>query len=190
MENYSESLKRKFPAKQEFIDRMKLLLKQETDDFFKISYTQTPDSIRCNTLKISPEKLIQRLRRYGWDITQPYKEFPEIMIVRNNKPGELGKSKEHLLGYFYVQDISSMLPILILKPNSNDTLLDLCASPGSKTTQSAALMNNRGAIVANEVNLGRIGILSSNLERCGVTNTIITRKEGAALCNNLIKKLT
>jgi 16S rRNA (cytosine1407-C5)-methyltransferase len=110
------------------------------------------------------------------------------MIVKNNRPGELGKSKEHLLGYFYVQEISSMLPIMVLNPTEDDSFLDLCASPGSKTTQAAAYMNNRGNIIANEVNLGRVGILSSNLERCGVTNTIITRKDGISLCNNLQKK--
>lgn len=185
---YSESLKRRFPAKQEFVDRMRLLLGDEVDDFMKICYTETPDSIRCNTLKISPEKLKVRLEKYGWKINQPYMEYPEIMIVEKNGPGELGKSKEHLLGYFYVQEISSMLPILVLQPNSDDTLLDLCASPGSKTTQAAASMKNCGNIIANEVNMGRIGILSSNLERCGVTNVVVTRKDGVSLCNNLIKK--
>jgi len=100
----------------------------------------------------------------------------------------LGKSKEHLLGYFYVQEISSMLPMLVLQPCEGDVLLDLCASPGSKTTQAAAMMGNGGSIVANEVSMGRLGILSSNLERCGVMNTVVTRKEGVAFCNKLLNK--
>ena len=62
---------------------------------------------------------------------------------------------------------------------------DLAAAPGSKTTQMASEMKNTGTIIANEISLGRIKILASNLERCGVTNTIITRKEGAALCKRL-----
>lgn len=188
-ENYSEYLKRKYPPKKEFVKRIKVLIGEEdAKKFFDISYTQTPNSIRCNTLKISPDKLKKRLIDYKWEVKQPFKEYPEIFIIKNTKPGEIGNSKEHLLGYFYVQEISSMLPILALNPKPDEVFLDLCASPGSKTTQAASVMQNKGTIIANEVNLGRIGILNSNLERCGVTNTIVSRKEGVALCNNLFKK--
>jgi len=189
-DNYSKYLKEKYPAKEGFVKRMEMLLgKKETKDFFEISYTQTPNSIRCNTLKISPEELKIRLTDYGWKIKQPLKGFPEVMIIENKlKPGEIGKSKEHLLGYYYVQEISSMLPMLILRPEPHDLILDLCASPGSKTTQAAAMMKNTGTIIANEISMGRIGILNTNLERCGVMNTVVTRKEGVALCNRIKKK--
>jgi len=186
---YSEYLKEKFPAKEGFVQRMEALLgKEETKEFFEISYTPTPNSIRCNTLKIAPAELKERLEGYGWKITQPYSEFPDIMIIEGNKPGEIGNSKEHLLGYFYVQEISSMLPMLVLQPKVGEVILDLCASPGSKTTQAAAMMENTGTIVANEISMGRISILNSNLERCGVMNTIVTRREGVAFCNTLLKK--
>jgi len=188
--SYSEYLKEKFPAKEEFVNRMeKLLGKEDAAAFFDISYTKCPTSIRCNTLKIEPDDLIKRLRDYGWSVRQPFEDFPEIMIVdKGLKPGDLGKTKEHLLGYYYVQEISSMLPMMALKPEEGDHVLDLCASPGSKTTQAAAMMNNGGFILANEISMGRIGILNSNLERCGVMNTIVTRKEGVALCERLLKK--
>lgn len=189
-EQYSEYLKRRFPAKEGFIKRMEVLLgKRGAKDFFNISYTKCPSSIRCNTLKMKPEDLIKRLKNYGWKVRQPMDGFPEIMVIDSGpKPGDLGKTKEHLLGYYYVQEISSMLPMLALKPESGDFVLDLCASPGSKTTQGAAMMKNEGFILANELNMGRIGILNSNLERCGVMNTIVTRKEGVALCERLAKK--
>jgi len=80
-----------------------------------------------------------------------------------------------------------MLPILALNPQSNEFILDLFASPGSKTTQIAAKMNNQGTIIANDLKIERIKILSSNLERCGVTNTIITRNDAIALCSKLSK---
>jgi NOL1/NOP2/sun family putative RNA methylase len=108
------------------------------------------------------------------------------MIIENELgPGEIGRSLEHLLGYYYVQDIASMLPVLTLEPKPNELILDLAAAPGSKTTQIAAKMKNTGTIIANDVSLGRIKILSSNTERCGASNIIITRKEGAALCKRL-----
>ncbi len=188
--SYSEYLKEKFPPKEKFVKRMEVLLGEAgAKEFFEISYTKTPVSIRCNSLKISVEDLKSRLENYGWEIKQPFEEFPEVMIIKSKlKPGELGKTKEHLLGYYYVQEISSMLPILVLKPKSGDFVLDLCASPGSKTTQAAAMMENEGFILANEFSMGRIGILNSNLERCGVMNTIVSRKEGVALCERLLKK--
>jgi NOL1/NOP2/sun family putative RNA methylase len=186
---YSEYLKEKFPPKEGFITRMEALLgKEGAKEFFEISYTPTPNSVRCNTLKITPTELKERFEGYGWKVRVPYKEFPEIMILEGTKPGEIGNSKEHLLGYFYVQEISSMLPMLVLRPSPEEVVLDLCASPGSKTTQAAAMMENSGTIIANEISLGRIGILNSNLERCGVMNTIVTRREGVALCNTLLKK--
>ena len=221
---YSQYLKDKFPPKEGFVKRMEALLGEaDAKKFFEISYTKTPSSIRCNTLKISVEELKKRLEDYGWKIKQPFVsggkssaslekfdsgnrkgssqsdgevhaergglEFPEVFIIENKlKPGELGKTKEHLLGYYYIQEISSMLPMLALKPEAGEMILDLCASPGSKTTQAAAMMENSGTIIANELSMGRIGILNSNLERCGVMNTIVTRKEGVALCNRFLKK--
>ncbi len=97
-------------------------------------------------------------------------------------PGELGRAIEHLLGYYYIQEIASMLPVLVLNPKPHERVLDLCASPGSKTTQIAARMENTGLLIANEVKFGRIKILAANTERCGVMNVIMTRKDGIALC--------
>lgn len=78
-----------------------------------------------------------------------------------------------------------MLPVLVLNPSPGEFVLDLCASPGSKTTQIASYMKFTGTIIANEVSLSRIKILAANLERCGVSNSIITRKDGIALCKRL-----
>ena len=188
--DYSVYLKEKFPPKEGFVKRMEALLGEaDAKKFFEISYTKTPVSIRVNTLKIGVDELKKRLENYGWKIRQPFDEFPEVMIVDSKlEPGELGKTKEHLLGYYYVQEISSMLPMIALKPKAGEMILDLCASPGSKTTQAAAMMGNSGTIIANEISMGRIGILNSNLERCGVMNAIVTRKEGVALCNRFLKK--
>jgi NOL1/NOP2/sun family putative RNA methylase len=187
--SYSDYLKEKYPPKADFVERVeKLIGKEDARKFFEICYTPTPDYIRCNTLKIKPDELKKRLESYGWKVTVPFEEYPEIMLAERFGPGELGNSKEHLLGYFYVQEVSSMLPMLALKPKPNEIVLDLCASPGSKTTQAAAMMENTGTIIANEVSMGRVGILNTNLERCGVSNVIVTRKEGVAFCNQILKK--
>jgi NOL1/NOP2/sun family putative RNA methylase len=181
-----EKLMARYQPKEEFIRRIETLIGvEDAKKFFEISYFATPDSIRVNTLKITVEELKKRLEDYGWKIRQPFEKSPEVMIIEresNLKPGELGKTFEHLLGYYYVQEISSMLPILALQPTVGDLFLDLCASPGSKTTQAAAMMNNQGTIIANEVNLGRIRILNANLEKSGVMNVMVVRKDGVQFC--------
>lgn len=176
-----------FEPKPLFIERMRNLLNDEEDlkKFLEVAKTRPKKSIRVNTLKISPDDLKKRIEKMGWKIIQ-IKDHPEIMQIQNTLgPGEIGKTKEHLFGYYYVQEITSMMPITALKPLEEDILLDLCASPGSKTTQAAALMKNNGTIIANDLTIPRIVILSSNLEKNSVTNTIVTRHEGNELCKKL-----
>tara|TARA_Y100000034_G_C6852499_1_gene386907 strand:+ start:261 stop:1214 length:954 start_codon:yes stop_codon:yes gene_type:complete len=179
-------MKQDFSKKPIFDERMKSLLGKDFENYEKAAYERLAKSIRVNTLKISPENLRKKLEKKKWEVEQPFKEHPEIMFVKSDlEPGELGRSLEHLLGYYYIQEISSMLPTIALNPKPNETILDLCASPGSKTTQIAAKMENTGVIIANDLKLGRIRILASNLERCGVTNTIITKADGIGLCKRL-----
>jgi len=173
--------------KPEFKERMKLLLRAEYKEYEKILDKPYLNSIRCNTIKISPEQLKQKLKG-KFKIKQPYKSNPEIMIIENQlEPGEIGKAIEHILGYYYVQEISSMMPPLALNPKQNEIILDLAASPGSKTTQISAIMKNTGTILANDISLGRIGILSTNMQRCGTTNNLTTHHDGITLCNKLKK---
>jgi NOL1/NOP2/sun family putative RNA methylase len=178
-------------AKPLFIERMQKLLPGEKDfkSYLKILEEYPVNSIRCNTLKITINELRKRMEEKGWKVKQPFKDFPEVMIIESSlAPGELGRSLEHQLGYYYIQEISSMLPVFILKPKPEETILDLCSAPGSKTTQIASCMNNTGTIIANEVKFGRIKILSTNLQRCGVSNCIITKKDGISLCTKFEKK--
>lgn len=180
----------RYEMKPLFEERMRKLLpdKEDFDEFERIVHTKQRRFIRCNTLKISPSDLFDRLNK-NWEVAQPFGDYPEIMLVVGELgPGELGNSIEHLLGYFYVQEISSMLPPLALKPKPGEFILDLCSSPGSKTTQMAAMMKNEGTIIANDIKLDRIKILAANLERCGVMNVVATRNDGVGLCNRLAKK--
>jgi 16S rRNA C967 or C1407 C5-methylase (RsmB/RsmF family) len=153
----------RYEPKPLFTERINKLLPDEADRqaYWKIIRIESQTSIRCNTLKISPENLKARLEEKGWKIEQPFPQ-KEIMIVKSQlQPGELGKAIEHLLGYYYVQEISSMLPLLALNPKPDDIFLDLCAAPGSKTTQASALMQNSGTIIANDKTIDRISILTT-----------------------------
>ena len=174
----------KLELKEGFKERMKAILGKDYEKFMDSLEGEPLRSLRVNELKISPAELRKRLEGRGWKISQPFPSHPEIMTVDSPlEPGEMGRTLEHLLGYYYVQEISSMLPVIALSPKPGEAVLDLCASPGSKTTQIAAKMENSGTLAANEVDLGRMKILSSNLERCGVSNAIVTRKDGSAVCS-------
>lgn len=182
--------KYKYEMKPAFEERMHTLIPNKIDfeNYEKVIHVQPLDFIRCNTIKISPEDLLKKLLAKNWQIKQPYSNYPEIMLITKDLgPGELGNAIEHQLGYYYIQEVSSMLPVIALDPKPNELVLDLCASPGSKTTQMAARMNNEGTIIANDLKIDRISILVSNLERCGVTNAIVTRKDAIALTSSLSK---
>ncbi len=172
-----------------FQERIQKLLpnKEDFEKFEKIVHTPPRNFIRCNTLKNSPEELLKRLQT-KWKVIQPFPEHPEIMFVEQDLgPGELGNALEHILGYYYIQEISSMLSVLALNPQPEELVLDLCASPGSKTTQIAAKMQNKGTLIANDLKMDRIAILAANMERCGVSNGIITRGDAIAICSRFSK---
>lgn len=178
-----------YEMKPLFAQRMRDLLLDEGDfeAFSEIIHTGPRSFIRCNTLKISPEDLIARLRM-KWKVVQPFREVPEIMLVESElEPGGLGNAIEHVLGYYYIQEVSSMMSALALDAQPGEFVLDVCASPGSKTTQIAAGMQNRGTLMANDIKIDRVAILSANLERCAVTNCVVTRLDGVGLCARLAK---
>lgn len=127
-------------------------------------------SIRVNTLKISVNKLKNKLNNYIFAQIPWNKEGFWIKGERT----DLGNLLEHSLGYFYIQEAASMIPPIVLSPGENDLVLDLAAAPGSKTTQMAQLMNNKGLIIANDIKYDRLKALSINLQRLGIMNTIIT----------------
>jgi tRNA (cytosine49-C5)-methyltransferase len=176
--------------KELFLERMQKILpnKEDYQSYLEILKIPPSKSIRCNKLKISPDELKKKLKEKKWEISQPWKDYPEIMIVENRtEPGEVGRALEHQLGYYYMQELASMLPVIAMEPKKDELTLDLCAAPGSKTTQLSSEMNITGTIIANEVSMGRLKILASNLEKSGATNVIITRKDGFAFCNRLKK---
>lgn len=87
------------------------------------------------------------------------------------EPFPLGASLAALFGYIYIQDRSSMLPPLALDPPEGGTVLDMCASPGSKTGLSAQLVGNCGFVLGNEPHPGRLAVLRRNLTHLNLLQT-------------------
>jgi NOL1/NOP2/sun family putative RNA methylase len=85
-----------------------------------------------------------------------------------------GKLLEYFLGYIHPQALSSCMASLVLSPEPDSSVLDLCAAPGGKTSHMAQIMNNGGLIVANELHLRRHAPLAHTLSRLGVLNSVLT----------------
>lgn len=162
--------------KKAFIEKYQKILGLELGKFIEFSKKPLTPTIRVNTIKISKEELVDRLISKGWEIKQlPWYNLGFWVY----KPQyQLGNAIEHRLGYFYMQGPASMIPPIVLDPKPGDIVLDMAAAPGSKTTQMAAMMENKGIIIANDTDLDRITALRGNLQRCGIINVIVTNMDG------------
>ena len=136
-------------------------------------------SIRVNTLKISQSVLKIKLEQKGFKL-EPLEWVPYGFKVIK-KSFNLGSSHEFLQGYYYLQNIASMLPALILDPKPSDLVIDMCAAPGSKATQLAQIMKNKGTLILIDRNKRRIPALEMNLRRLGISNSIILNFDAIAL---------
>ena len=106
-------------------------------------------------------------------------------VVYNKNEKDLSKLKIYEDGKIYVQSISSMIPPIILRPEPGERVLDMAAAPGSKTTQMAAMMNNEGYILANEIDKFRCEKLKYNVEKQGASIVHIIKKDGTQLFNSV-----
>jgi len=97
----------------------------------------------------------------------------------------IGRHPLHAAGLCYVQEPAAQAPAALTEVREGMTVFDLCAAPGGKTTQLAAMMQNTGLLVANEPVRSRAEILAGNIERLGVKNALVTCMRPDALANSL-----
>ncbi|QJA06899.1 RsmB/NOP family class I SAM-dependent RNA methyltransferase [Thermosulfurimonas marina] len=135
-----------------------------------------PLYFRLNTLKTKdPEPVISGLTRQGFRVEKT--EIPWFFRVEPRE-ASLGNTEEYYLGLIYPMTLSSSLPVYALDPQPGELILDLCAAPGSKTTQIAQWTEDRAVIAANDRRLDRITALVANLRRLGVACALTTVYRG------------
>jgi len=156
----------------ERLDRYKEII-PSWEAFLAACERPLPPVIRTNTLRCAPQALTSRLEAMGVSV-DPYPWEPAL--VRLNR--SVSRTLEHWLGLFYVQEATQAVPVLALDPQPGETVLDLCAAPGGKTTHIAARMKNRGTLVANEPNGRRQQALLANINRVGAVNITVTQYRG------------
>ncbi len=137
-------------------------------------------AIRINTLKTTRsqvETLLAELdatfRRVGW--------YPDALVVSNYSMHELMEQKLYQEGLIYIQNLSSMIPVLVLHPQSGESILDVCAAPGSKTTQLAEYCGNACTVLANDSSRDRLYKLRAALKKQGCTTVTTSLFPGEAL---------
>ena len=151
---------------EKFLERMKVQLGPEYEDFL-----QSLERPRAVALRFNPLK----------------GESPELPFVGENVPWEPkgfyydpssrpGLHVFHEAGVYYLQEASAMAPVALLDPQPGERVCDLCAAPGGKTTQIAGRMMGEGFLLCNEINSKRAKILSRNVERMAVSNALVTNE--------------
>lgn len=136
-----------------------------------------PECLRLNTLKFREEDVKNFMLERGWRL-EPLPWARHSYRVLEAPTKNLGDTLEHQLGLIYLQGPVSMLPVEALSPELGDRCLDLCAAPGSKSTQLTQLVSLEGVVVANDVSKKRVKALSFNLQRWGAVNSVVTLADG------------
>jgi NOL1/NOP2/sun family putative RNA methylase len=126
-----------------------------------------------NVLKAKREKILSLLSDMDLEGLTFYRDG---FFVKGKHA--LGNHITHNIGLIYVQEVASMVPVIVLDPQPGEVVLDLCAAPGSKTTQMAQMMENSGLLVANEINRKRLKGLIHNVKRCGLLNEVVLSING------------
>lgn len=125
---------------------------------------------RVNTLKIDAGKLLEKWRQENIDYDFVRRDWlPENLIFELKSHPPLNSLQSFRDGWFYLQDPSTLLASLELNPRSGETILDLCAAPGGKTTFMAQQMKNEGKIVAGDISEERLKLVRENCQRLGIT---------------------
>lgn len=154
-----------------FTEKMQRLLGAEFDEFFAAYSLPRNTALRFQPQKGTPPALPFCREVVPWEPNARYLEAAA-------RPG---LHPYHDAGVFYLQEPSAMAPARLLDAQPGERVLDLCAAPGGKSTQLAAAMNGQGLLVCNEIHPKRARVLSSNLERMGVSNALVLNEHPAKL---------
>ena len=152
---------------QEYENRMKQLLGADFDGYFNELQNPPVKAFRVNTEKISLEEF-KKINVFGNE---------KIPYVNNGyylNYEKVGNHPYHHAGLIYVQEPGAMAPAECVDIDPDWFVLDMCAAPGGKSTQLKNKLGENGVLVSNEIISSRCKILTGNVERLGLKNTVVT----------------
>ena len=159
---------------------LQMLSPAEALELLEANERPRPVTIRCNTLKTKRRTLAQALIARGVNL-DPVGDWSRVGLKIYESQVPIGATPEYLAGHYMLQSAASFLPVMALAPREGECVLDMCASPGGKSTHIAAMMKNSGLLICNDVNKKRLTSLISNLHRMGVHNAVISNDDGRKL---------
>ena len=163
---------------QNYLDKMKELLKDEYKDYLDSFYNDRAFGLRVNTNKISVEDFIKicpfEIKPIPWTSDGFYYD-------EKDKPT---KHPYYYAGLYYIQEPSAMLPAEVLPIEQNDIVLDACAAPGGKSSKLANKLNKTGLLISNDISVSRAQVLLKTLENQGIENACVIAEDVTSL-NNL-----
>lgn len=178
-------IKRRLPEK--FIDELYEMYSPVTVD--KILLGMTDDrylTLRVNTIKYNIYDLMKYFRERNIKFERvPW--YSDALVIKNAKEKDIQKLDIYEKGYIYFQSLSSMVPPLALNPKKGEKILDMTAAPGSKTTEMAALMENDGEILANELDKIRCERLKYNVQMQGADIVTVINRRGEKLGDEYVE---
>ncbi len=144
-----------------------------------LAATAEKPAIRINPLKTNIAEYLNRLKLRQVKVEPlPFTHYG-FSLAADDLP--LSHTIDYMRGDFFYQGAASQIPALVLNPQPGQTVLDMAASPGSKSTQIAALMQGRGQLILNEFARSRLQPLNTNWQRCGASNALHYHMDGQAL---------
>lgn len=129
-------------------------------DLMEAMNSEPKVTVRVNTLKTNPADLLDKLPD-----AKVSEDYENSLICGGF---DVAESEYYKNGHFTPQDISASLAAIVLNPSEGETVLDMCAAPGGKTTHMAELMKNKGQIIACDIHEHKIKIIKENAKRLGI----------------------
>lgn len=155
----------------------------DAEAWFERSFERLPETVRVNPLRNDSNAVEVWLRSVGAEPMEWYRGPGSSWVMPFERGGAEGEVRKllislHETGRLTRQEAVSMIPVMALNPKAGETVLDMCASPGSKTSQIAEFMNGMGVLVANERSRKRCNLLVANIQRHRSRVTIVSNHDG------------
>lgn len=167
---------------EKFVFRMKSLLGEEFCEYEKALNLAPVKALRVNLQKISANDFLSinpfNLEKIPYEDTGFY--------IKNNE--KIGNHPYHHAGLIYVQEPGAMTPVASIEIQKDWKVLDMCSAPGGKSSQVKNYLGESGVLVSNEIISSRAKILTGNVERLGLKNTIVTCMDTGKLAKKFPKK--
>lgn len=177
-----QEIKNRLP--KEFVDSLYQMFTPLTvDKIFMGIIDKRYTTLRVNTIKYNIQDLMKYFKQKNIKFERVL-WYEDALIIKNANEKDIQKLDIYEKGYIYLQSLSSMVPPIVLSPKEGEKVLDMTAAPGSKTTQMAAMMKNKGYILANELDKIRCEKLKYNVESQGAEIIEVINGRGEKLGEN------